>query len=127
RDINIEVIPMKMPTSKTLNFLILFEDSIPEVINESGNKGAGGSKPDKAKQKSAYQRVIKLEQELAATREYLQSIIEDQEATNEDLRAVGEEVESSNEELQSTNEELETAKEELQSINEELTTVNEEL
>src|SRR5205814_505479 len=63
RNINIEVIPMKMPTSKTLNFLILFEDSIPEVINESGNKGADGSKPDKAKQKSAYQRVIKLEQE----------------------------------------------------------------
>jgi two-component system CheB/CheR fusion protein len=68
-----------------------------------------------------------LNQELNATKEYLQSIIEEQEATNEELRAANEEILSSNEELQSTNEEMETAKEELQSANEELTTVNEEL
>ncbi|PWT92277.1 MAG: ATPase, partial [Acidobacteria bacterium] len=61
------------------------------------------------------------------TREYLQSIIEEQEASNEELRAANEEILSSNEELQSTNEEMETAKEELQSANEELTTLNEEL
>ncbi|MEO8033446.1 MAG: PAS domain-containing protein, partial [Acidobacteriota bacterium] len=60
-------------------------------------------------------------------REYLQSIIEEQEAMNEELRSANEEIQSSNEELQSTNEELETAKEELQSTNEELTTLNEEL
>src|SRR5262249_10887468 len=69
----------------------------------------------------------KLKQELATTKEYLQSIIEEQEATNEELKSANEEIQSSNEELQSTNEELETAKEELQSTNEELTTVNEEL
>jgi two-component system CheB/CheR fusion protein len=68
-----------------------------------------------------------LKQELIATREYLQAIIEEQEATNEELRSANEEALSSNEELQSTNEELETAKEELQSANEELTTVNEEI
>jgi two-component system CheB/CheR fusion protein len=70
---------------------------------------------------------IRLKEELDATREYLQSIIEEQRTTNEELRSANEEIQSSNEELQSINEELETAKEELQSTNEELTTVNEEL
>ena len=69
----------------------------------------------------------RLREELEATREYLQSIIEEQRTTNEELRSANEEIQSSNEELQSINEELETAKEELQSTNEELTTVNEEL
>jgi two-component system CheB/CheR fusion protein len=68
-----------------------------------------------------------MREELAATRESLQAIIEEQEATNEELRSANEEIMSSNEELQSTNEELETAKEELQSTNEELTTLNDEL
>src|SRR5262249_33908574 len=62
-----------------------------------------------------------------ATREYLQSMVEQQDAANEELRSANEEILSSNEELQSTNEELETAKEELQSANEELTTVNEQM
>jgi two-component system CheB/CheR fusion protein len=70
---------------------------------------------------------IQLHRELAATKEYLQSLIERQDAVNEELRSASEEVQSSNEELQSTNEELETAKEELQSANEELSTVNEQL
>ena len=69
----------------------------------------------------------RLKEELDATREYLQSIIEEQRTTNEELRSANEEIQSTNEELQSINEELETAKEELQSTNEELTTVNEEL
>ena len=68
-----------------------------------------------------------LERELAASREYLQSIIQELEAANEELQSANEEILSSNEELQSTNEELDTAKEELQSTNEELNTLNEEL
>ena len=68
-----------------------------------------------------------LRQELSSTREYLQSLVEQQDAANEELRSANEEILSSNEELQSTNEELETAKEELQSTNEELSTVNEQL
>ena len=67
-----------------------------------------------------------LRQELASTKQYLQSIVDEQEAASQELRAAHEEVLSSNEELQSTNEELETTKEELQSSNEELTTVNEQ-
>lgn len=69
----------------------------------------------------------RLDQELASTREHLQTVIEELETSNEELQAVNEELQSSNEELQSTNEEMETANEELQSTNEELTTVNEEL
>jgi two-component system CheB/CheR fusion protein len=61
-----------------------------------------------------------LKQELRATREYLQSVIEE-------LRSANEEAQSANEELQSTNEELQTAKEELLSSNEELNTVNAEM
>ena len=61
--------------------------------------------------------VYQLEHELAATRDDLQSQIEE-------LKSVNEELESSNEELQAANEELETSREELQSLNEELTTVN---
>jgi len=68
-----------------------------------------------------------LAQELEATKQYLQSIIERYEVANEELKSANEEILSSNEELQSTNEELETAKEELQSTNEELGTVNDEL
>jgi two-component system CheB/CheR fusion protein len=71
--------------------------------------------------------IIQLRQELAATREYLQSIIESQEGTNEELQSANEEIQSGNEELQSTNEELQTSKEELESANEELHTVNEEM
>ena len=71
--------------------------------------------------------MARLEQELAASREYLQSMIQDLEAANEELQSANEEILSANEELQSTNEELDTAKEELQSTNEELNTVNEEL
>jgi two-component system, chemotaxis family, CheB/CheR fusion protein len=70
---------------------------------------------------------LRLKEELAATRSYLQSIVEEQRTTEEELRSANEEIHSSNEELQSINEELETAKEELQSTNEELMTVNEEL
>ena len=68
-----------------------------------------------------------MREELARTREYVQSIIRDQETTNEELETANEEALSSMEELQSANEELETAKEELQSSNEELVTLNEQL
>src|SRR5581483_8754969 len=69
----------------------------------------------------------KVEHELMATKEYLQSLIEEHGRMNDDLGSANEELVSGNEELQSMNEELETAKEELQSTNEELTTVNDEL
>jgi two-component system, chemotaxis family, CheB/CheR fusion protein len=119
---------------------VLFEDVAPptpietKIIRGGGpkiRKGRAAATATAAAKRGADAReqkqVVRLQQELAASREYLQSIIQDLEAANEELQSANEEILSSNEELQSTNEELDTAKEELQSTNEELNTVNEEL
>ena len=123
-DVNIEVVPFKVPTSDVTWALIIFSKAETELegVSQGPKKRKG-----KAKSGRRYQMVEQLREELNATKESLQAIIEEQEATNEELKSANEEIESSNEELQSTNEELETAKEELQSTNEELTTLNEEL
>jgi two-component system CheB/CheR fusion protein len=123
REITIEVIPFRpAPTSDSF-FLVLFKETPAwESPEKQDQIGLPASKPGLEKQS-----VARLRQELIATKDSLQSIIEEQEATNEELKSANEEIQSSNEELQSTNEELETAKEELQSTNEELTTLNEEL
>lgn len=114
KTVNLEVIPVKGRHARGADFLILIEE-VP---------ARGAAEPREAGEEDE---LVHLRQELASTREHLQSIIESQEATNEALTVEHEEVLSANEELQSTNEELETAKEELQSSNEELTTLNEEL
>jgi two-component system CheB/CheR fusion protein len=72
-------------------------------------------------------RLLELEQEVAITKENLQTVIEELEVSNEELQSLNEELSSTNEELQASNEELETTNEELQSTNEELMTLNEEL
>ncbi|MEC8010137.1 MAG: CheR family methyltransferase [Pseudomonadota bacterium] len=72
-------------------------------------------------------RVKELEDELALSREHLQTVVEELETANEELQSTNEELQSSNEELQSSNEELETTNEELQAANEELATMNDEL
>ena len=102
-------------------FLIVFE----EVGEKPATRSAKLPPPGKPSVLAA--RVTELEDELAGTKRYLHSVIEEQEAATEELKSAHEEVQSSNEELQSTNEELLTAKEELQSANEELTTVNDEM
>jgi two-component system, chemotaxis family, CheB/CheR fusion protein len=120
--VDVEVIPFKRLTGRDRKFLVVFEPT-PAKHAAALSKGRRNPPPKGTiEQENAH-----LRQELAATREYLQSIVEDQEAAQEELRSAAEEIQSSNEELQSTNEELETAKEELQSTNEELNTVNEEL
>ena len=68
-----------------------------------------------------------LEDELVATREHLQTLIEEMATANEEMQALNEEAQASNEELQATNEELEAANEELQATNQELVSLNEEL
>ncbi len=100
--------------------LVVFEDKTP-------GKAADKNKPGALKIKQPDTDLLRLEQELQATREYLQATIEELETSNEELKSTNEELQSVNEELQSTNEELETSKEELQSTNEELATVNAEL
>jgi len=129
RDFNLEVIPIKGATAHARSFLILFEPVAQLLKQKPAEAGAGEAKgaPRAKRQGAEKQETARLQQELLASREYLQSVIEQQEAYNEELQSANEEIQSSNEELQSINEELETAKEELQSSNEELTTINEEL
>jgi two-component system CheB/CheR fusion protein len=141
RDVELEVIPLS-PTAEGRHYLVLFQDVTPGQESPAARPqgaaaaagGAAGKRAAKAKAPSGQheaqhesKRVSRLQEELAASREYLQSIIQDLEAANEELQSANEEILSANEELQSTNEELDTAKEELQSTNEELNTVNEEL
>jgi two-component system, chemotaxis family, CheB/CheR fusion protein len=119
QEIDLEVIPVVRQGHPY--YLVLFQTPAP-----SGR--AKSHKPATREKKAPPRtRIGKLEDELAATREYLQSTIQEIEAANEELQSANEEILSSNEELQSTNEELDTAKEELQSANEELNTVNDEL
>jgi two-component system CheB/CheR fusion protein len=93
-----------------------------------------GKSPNPSESELEKERLIELEQELAATKEHLQTYIEELETSNEELQSLNEELQSTNEELQSSSEELETSNEELQSTNEEvqiayaeLKTANEEL
>jgi two-component system CheB/CheR fusion protein len=118
---DLEVLPLT--SLRTLHFLVLFRPAqgAPPPEMELARR------PKPPLGRGAKNRADKLEQELASTREYLQSIIQEVEAANEELQSANEEILSSNEELQSTNEELDTAKEELQSTNEELNTLNDEL
>ena len=117
--VDLEVIPVVR--SGHPYYLVLFETARAQGAIKD-------VKPGRQEKKATPKgRVGRLEEELAATREYLQSTIQEIEAANEELQSANEEILSSNEELQSTNEELDTAKEELQSTNEELNTVNDEL
>ncbi len=116
RRVHLEVVPLRA-TSDAQHLLVVFEDA-PPPVRASGR--AVRSKPEPAG-------ITRVRQELAATKEYLHSVVTQHLATTEDLGIANEELQSTNEELQSSVEELQTAKEELQSTNEELETVNEEL
>ena len=114
--VRLEVSPLSKDNAGKPDFLVVFKETPAELsrskIQAKGSKSEGDSR---------------LARELAATREYLGSLIAEHETAREEMKAAHEEILSSSEELQSTNEELETAKEELQSSNEELQTLNEEL
>jgi two-component system CheB/CheR fusion protein len=110
-DVKIAVTPFAgSPSAIERYFLVLFDDAV----------RAGGPKGMRKTAVPDNQGSVRLRRELAATREYLQSIVADNAATLKEL-------ESANEEAQAGNEELETAQEELESANEELNTLNEEL
>jgi len=121
--VRICVTPMVMAGDSDPQYLVLFE----EQKGATKDSRREGRLSKSVKPTIAARRARELEEELASTKHYLESVIEEQQATTEELKSANEEVQSSNEELQSTNEELLTAKEELQSTNEELTTVNEEM
>ena len=110
KDVAIQVIPLRSSaSSEGRYFLVLFEDTEP--------KGGPAAHPPAPQENGGSAR---LHAELVATKEYLQSIVEDHATTLEELSAA-------NQEAQAGNEELDTAQEELESANEELNTLNEEL
>jgi two-component system, chemotaxis family, CheB/CheR fusion protein len=128
RQVSLEVIPLDTHGTQEQYFLVLFVESTvaiapihPDLLDRHDTEIGQN------RQLSDEREIARLNQELTDTREYLRSIIEEQEATNQDLRVANEEILSSNEEFQSSNEELETAKEEIQASNEELNTINDEL
>lgn len=143
REVAIEAVPVRPSGSAAQCCLVLFEDGggpkpapafnrapgaasgwLPRLFGRQTARAHSASEvPSPERDRETEQ----LRQELSSTREYLRSLVEQQDAANEELRSANEEILSANEELQSTNEELETGKEELQSTNEELTTVNEQL
>lgn len=116
REVTVEVVPLNDGNVEGGGFLVLFNEPDPRP---SGDKPTHADTPTHD--------TIALTRELAATRDHLQSVIDQQEIANEALQSSNEEIQSANEELQSINEELETSREEIQSSNEELTTVNDEL
>lgn len=117
RDVSVEVVPLNDGNFEGGGFLVLFDEPDRLPLTDAPPTNADGAQLDN----------ITLARELAATRDYLQSVIDQQETANEELQSSNEEIQSANEELQSINEELETSKEEIQSSNEELATVNDEL
>jgi len=111
KEVAIKVIPFRgSPSSQQRYFLVLFDEPEPNGGPRAMPKPSTHDDGDSAK----------LRRELTATKEYLQSILEDKATTLDELR-------SANEEAQAGNEELETAQEELESANEELNTLNEDL
>jgi len=119
---NIVVLPIAgSAEAKNSLYAVLFEPALPDpVVVERKAGRAGGAR------RRTQGRGEALEHELAATKEYLQSLIAEHQIANDALGVTNAELVSSNEELLSMNEELETAKEELQSTNEELSTLNDE-
>jgi two-component system CheB/CheR fusion protein len=123
--VSILFIPVTYPSSEDRNCWVFFISQSaadePLPVESLAANPAAAVTADTARQ------ITVLTDELMATRDHLETTIQEQESVNEALQAANEEVQSSNEELQSTNEELETSKEEIQSSNEELSTVNDEL
>jgi two-component system CheB/CheR fusion protein len=125
KTINIEVRALETTGFDEPFYLVLFTEVISNDVI-STEEAESGILPGKVEDLKDRQ-IRELKEDLEASKQSLQTLVEGQQAINEELQSSMEEVQSSNEELQSTNEELETAKEELQSGNEELQTLNEEL
>lgn len=126
KEICLEVIPIKIPLSSERYWGIMFRELQPRGTRGETNR-LPAVKKNPAKQKVRQEDAHRWKQEMASSKAYMESVIEEKEAAFEELQSANEEVLSSNEELQSINEEMQTAKEELQSTNEELITVNDEL
>ena len=128
RRIALEVIPFEGPRGAGVFYLVLFEEPPSSDPSAPSDRAHARTLDTASPESESLQiEVNRLTQELAATREYVQSLTEEHDAGMEELQSANQEAQSVNEELQSVNEELETSKEEIQSASEELATLNEEL
>ncbi len=126
RNIALHVLPVNPRRGADFCYLVQFEEaSMPNAAGEELAPAADIAQLDLSS--ASAQEMTELRNELGASKDYMQSLLEQRDAANEELRSANEEILSSNEELQSSNEELEAAKEDMQSVNEELSTVNEQL
>lgn len=126
RVVHLEVVPLAaVPDSAERYFLVLFEEA-PAHATRLERDPVRLVEPQQPMAEVAAES-DRLEAELVATKDYLQSIVSEHQTTVDELAATNEELVAANEELQSANEELQSAKEELQSTNEELSTVNDQL
>jgi two-component system CheB/CheR fusion protein len=129
--VTLDVLPFRPPSTSARFFVISFTIGRPAVgeaaVMPADAASVRTSIAGRRRGRHEIQGFNALRDELAATKRYLEDIVQQHESTTEELRAANEEIQSSNEELQSANEELETTKEEIQSTNEELTTLNDEL
>lgn len=80
RLVNFEIVPITLGNMKELYYMIVFQEAPIELARGPAPRRTRPSEQTE----SALRRTAKLEEELAATKEYLQSVIETQEATNED-------------------------------------------
>lgn len=112
KDVTVQVIPFKgSPDSDERYFLVLFEDAKKGLAKRVSS---GTLESDR------------LHRELVATKDFMQSMVEENATTTEELRAASEEAQAGNEELETAREELESANEELNTLNDELKTKNAE-
>lgn len=123
RLVNVEVVPLAMVGDAENYFLILFEPAGAEEVERKATVRDSTTTPTDDERREAE----RVKAELTATKDYLQSLISENQSTTDELVGANEELVASNEELQSINEELQSAKEELQSTTEELSTVNDQL
>ena len=89
---------------------------IQDAAPESEDVSASGRIRSRKRSKAESGKISRLEQELATTKEYLQSVIETQEATNEELKSANEELSTVNDELRSRNQGITQANSDLMNI-----------
>ena len=122
RQVRITVIPLKTSSGGPY-FLVVFGEMPPVAAAALPLTGEQAGRS--SRRGPSAQRIAILEQELAATRTEMQTMLEERDAANEELQTAIEEIRASNEELQAINEELTTANTKLHSSNEQLRSAQE--
>ncbi|HVH14280.1 MAG TPA: chemotaxis protein CheB, partial [Candidatus Angelobacter sp.] len=90
--VNLEIVPLKSQPGHP-SFLVAFEEALPKPVPSAAQRRDRGEKNGKERRAEDF-KFARLQQDLSATKDYLQSIIEDKEAANEELKAANEEIQS---------------------------------